>query len=230
MTPLALWRHEVRRTGWAALLTPPVCTALIGLLGVLQALGSGNSVTTARTLQGMLTQGVPLAVGVVAASLVGRDPAVELQLSVVRDYRTTVLRRLAVSFAWAAVIAVVVTVALVGAGWWYRLPFTPGPLTGQLTWLAPSAALGGLGFLLAALSRDAAVAGGLVAGVWIVQLVVSSSMAGVPGLRLLDLSATGDDGAWLANRLVLLGVGVALLVVAWRVLARVERLVRGDEG
>jgi hypothetical protein len=228
MTPLALWRHEVRRTGWAALLTPPVCTALIGLLGVLQALGSGNSLTTARTLQAMLTQSVPLAVGVVAASLVGRDPAVELQLSVLRDYRTTLLRRLAVSFAWATVIAVVVTVALVGAGWWYRLPSTPGPLTGQLTWLAPSAALGGLGFALAALSRNAAVAGGLVAGVWIVQLVVGGSMQGVLGL--FDLSATGDDGTWLVNRLVLLVAGVVLLVVGWRVLARVERLVRGNEG
>jgi hypothetical protein len=121
-----------------------------------------------------------------------------------------------------------VTVALVGAGWWYRLPSTPGPLTGQLTWLAPSAALGGLGFVLAALSRNAAVAGGLVAGVWIVQLVVGGSMQGVLGL--FDLSATGDDGTWLANRLVLLVAGVVLLVVGWRVLARVERLVRGDEG
>jgi hypothetical protein len=232
MTPLDLWRHEVRRIGWAALVTPPVTAALMALLAVLQAFGTQDDASTARTFHGVLAVGIPLAIGIVAGSLVGRDPAAELQLSVVREYRGTLLRRLILAAGWAAVVAVLTTVAVVASGWWYRLPSAPDPVTGQLTWLAPAFALGGLGFLIAALSRTAALAAGLVSGVWLVELVVGANLRSSSWLELLDLFArrTADSGAWLANRGVLLAVGAALLVIAWRVLDRPEHLLKGEEG
>ena len=231
MTPLDLWRHEVRRIGWAALLTPPAAAGLVALLAVLQAFGAHDDATTARTFHDVLAMGIPLAVGVVAGSLVGRDPATELQLSVVREYRGTLLRRLLLASGWAAVVAVVATVAVVASGWWYRLPSAPDPVTGQLTWLAPAFALGGLGFLVAALSRTAALAAGLVSGVWLVELMIGDTLRGSSVLELLNLFArSADPGLWLANRAVLLAVGGMLLLVAWRVLARPDHLLKGEEG
>lgn len=221
MTPIALWRHEVRRAGWAAPVTLLVNAAVVALLAVLQ---SGNEVAAARTLQAVLEMGMPLAAGVVAASLVGRDVAVELQVSVFREYRTTLLRRLAITFAWTAVIAGGTTVALTVTGWWDRWPLAPEPALGQLTWLAPTLWLGGLGFLLGALLRSPAAAGGLVATVWLVQQLMADTMRGWVGSRLVFLFATtrGSGEDWLANRLVLLASGVALLVAGWLVLARAE--------
>ncbi|MEX5710889.1 hypothetical protein AB1484_21930 [Parafrankia sp. FMc6] len=79
MRPLTLWRYEARRAGWAALLGPPLAVAL----GVSAALGNAlpGDATTARILLGALEMAVPLAAAVGCASLVGRDPAVELQLA-----------------------------------------------------------------------------------------------------------------------------------------------------
>lgn len=231
MTPLALWRHEIRRTGWAAPVTLSVCAAFVVLLAMSQA-GSGNDAMTARTLQAVLEMGMPLAAGVVAASLVGRDVAVELQASVLREYRSTLVRRLVITFGWTAVVAGGTTVALTASGWWDRWPLAPEPVLGQLVWLAPTLFLGGLGFLLGALLRSPAAAGGLVASVWLVQQLLAGAMQDWTPTRLVYLFATtrGSGQDWLANRLVLLASGAALLVAGWLVLARAERLVRGEDG
>jgi hypothetical protein len=228
MAPLVLWRYEIRRAGWAALLTPPVSAGLVALLAVLQAAGTAADVTTARTMRAVLEHAIPLAVGAVAAALVGRDPAAELQLTVSRDYRATLLRRLAVTFAVAAVVAVIATAALTASGWWHRWPVAQDPVLGQLTWLAPALWLGGLGFLLGAVLCNPAVAGGLVAAVWILEQVMAGTMQGHPVTRPLHLFATtlGDGHQWLTNRIVLLVTGMAMLGAAWPVLARAERLVR----
>lgn len=233
MTPLALWRYEIRRAGWAALLTPPACAASILLLAALQAgtTSGGEDVATARTLQAVLEMAMPLAAGVGAASLVGHDPAAELALSVFRSYRTTLLRRLAVTFGCAAVIAVGTSAVLTASGWWYRWPLAPPPLLGQLTWLAPTLWLGGLGFLLGALLRSPAAAGALVAAVWIAEQAMAGAMQERVWSRLLHLFATTrgrDEAYWLANRVVLLATGAALLTAGWLLLANSERLVRED--
>jgi hypothetical protein len=229
MTPLALWRHEVRRTGWAAPVTLSGCAGFVVLLAVAQA-GAGNDAATARTLQAVLEMGMPLAAGVVAGSLVGRDVAVELQASVFREYRTTLLRRLVITFAWTAAVAASTTVALTVSGWWHRWPSAPAPALGQLTWLAPTLCLGGLGFLLAALLRSPAAAGGLVATVWLVQQLLAGAIQERVGLLYLFATTRGTGADWLANRLVLLASGAVSLVAGWLVLARAERLVRGEDG
>lgn len=76
MRPIDLWRHEVRRAGWTALLTPPVATAALVLIALLD-----GGADTDRNLVAALEMALPLAVGIGAASLVGRDPAVELQIA-----------------------------------------------------------------------------------------------------------------------------------------------------
>lgn len=232
MTPLALWRHEVRRAGWAALCTPPATAALVLLVAILQRGTGGNEAATARTFQAVLEMAMPLAAGVAAGSLIGRDSALEIQLSVVRAYRATLLRRLTVLLAWIAVLALITTVALTATGWWHRWPVAHDPVLGQLTWLAPTVWLGGLGFLLGAILRSPAATGGLITAVWLLDQLLANPLQQHYLTRVTYLFATtrgagGQD--WLANRLVLLGTGALLLGVAWFVLARTERLLTGED-
>src|SRR5690349_19485785 len=100
---MSLWRYEVRRAGPAALLGPPIAVAV----GIAAALANPqpDDQTTARILLGALEMAIPLAAGVACASLIGRDPAVELQLTAPTPYRVTVLRRMTVTLVWTATVA-----------------------------------------------------------------------------------------------------------------------------
>jgi len=228
--PLSLWRYEVRRAGWAALLGPPVAVALG--TGLTMASPLPDDTTTARILLGVLEMGVPLAAGVGCASLVGRDPATEVQLTVPTPYRFTLLRRLVVTLGWAAIVAALTAVVLIATGWWERWPANHGSLAGQLTWLAPTLGLGAVGFAAGALFRGPAAAGAVVASLWMFQqLFADLAQRHYPG-RLLYLFATtrgAVPGDWTANRLTLVGVGVGLILVALVVLGRAERLIGEGE-
>jgi hypothetical protein len=221
--PIDLWRYEVRRTGWTALLTPPVATAALVLLALLDG-GEAKD----RNLLAALEMALPLAAGVGAASLVGRDPAVELQLTMPTGYRSTLLRRLAVTLGWAALLAVLVVGVLVTTGWW---PQNRGVLIGQLIWLAPTVWLSGLGFLAGAAFRSPAAAGGLVTTWWIVQQVLPGLLQGRDWSRPLYLFATTRGAVpeeWTTNRVTLVATAFALGAAGWLMLGRVERLLRGE--
>jgi hypothetical protein len=228
--PLTLWRYEARRAGWAALLGPPIAVAL-GVSAALANPQSGDA-TTARVLLGALEMVVPLAAGVGCASLVGRDPAVELQLAVATPYRVTLLRRMAVTLGWAAVVAGVTAAVLIATGWWARWPANHGPFAGQLTWVAPIVGMGTVGFAAGAVLRSPSAAAALVTTLWTFQqLFAELAQQQLPG-RLLYLFATtrgAVPGDWTENRLALLGAAATLVALALVVLARSERLIGQEE-
>jgi hypothetical protein len=228
--PLTLWRYEARRAGWAALLGPLIAVGL-GVSAALADSQAGDA-TTARFLLGGLEMGVPLAAGVGCASLVGRDPAVELQLAVATPYRVTLLRRLAVTLGWAAVVAGVTAAVLIATGWWARWPDNHGPVAGQLTWAAPVVGLGAVGFAAGAVFRGPAAAGALVTTLWMFQqLFAELAQLHLPG-RLLYLFATTRGtvpGDWTGNRLALLGAAATLVALALVVLDHSERLIGQEE-
>lgn len=212
------------------MLGPPIAVAA----GVLAAFANPmpSDSTTARILLGSLEMAVPLAAGVACASLVGRDPAVEVQLAAPTPYRVTLLRRAGVTLGWAALVAALTAAVLIATGWWARWPDNHGALAGQLTWAAPTLALGGLGLAAAAVSRSPAAAGALVTTVWAIQQFFAGPAQQHEAGRLLYLFATtrGDDPAgWTANRLTLVTTGVALLALALLVLSRSERLILKDD-
>lgn len=231
MRPLTLWRYEARRAGWTALLGPPVAAALGSCLALTDPLS--NKTVTARILLGVLEMAVPLAAGVGCASLVGRDPATEIQLTVPTPYRFTLLRRLTLTLGWTAVIATLTAVVLIATGWWERWPANHGAFAGQLTWLAPTLGLGAVGFAAGAVFRSPASAAAAVTTLWTFQQVFADlAQRHYPG-RLLYLFATtrgAVSGDWLANRLALVGVAAALLALALVLLGRAERLIgEGDQ-
>jgi hypothetical protein len=221
--PIDLWRYEVRRAGLTALLTPPVATAALVLIALLD-----GGAATDRNLFAALEMALPLAAGVGAASLVGRDPAVELQLTVPTAYRATLLRRLAVTLGWASLLAVLVVAVLVATGWW---PQNRGVPSGQLVWLAPTLWLGGLGFLAGAAFRSPAAAGGLVTTWWIVQQLFPDLLQGRDWSRLFYLFASNRGTVpedWTANRITLVTTALVLGGLGWALLGRPERLLRGE--
>ncbi len=230
MRPLTLWRYEARRAGWAALLGPPIAVAL----GVTAALANPQpgDTTTARILLGALEMAIPLAAGVACASLIGRDPAVELQLTASTSYRVTLLRRMAVTLGWTAAVAALTAAVLIATGWWARWPANHGAYAGQLTWVAPTLGLSGVGFAAGAVFRSPAAAGALVSTLWAVQQFFADlAQQHLPG-RLLYLFATtrgAVPGDWTANRLALLGAGTALIAFALVVLGRSERLIAQED-
>lgn len=229
MRPLTLWRYEVRRAGWAALLGPPVAAAI----GISLAVIDSQSNDTARILFGTLEMAVPLAAGVGCASLVGRDPATEVQLAAPTQYRFTLLRRLVVALGSAAVVAAATAAVLIATGWWERWPHHHGAFAGQLTWLAPTLGLGAVGFVTGAAFRGPAAAGAVVTSLWMLQQIFAGpAQQHYPG-RLLYLFATTRGtvpGDWAANRLTLIGVAAVLIALALLVLARAERLIgEGDQ-
>jgi hypothetical protein len=225
---LPLWRYEIRRAGWTALLTPPLTVGALVLVAVLNA-GGAPDVTTARTLFGALEMGAPLAAGMGAASLVGRDPAAELLSTMPTGYRSILLRRLGVTVGWTALVAVLLAGSLLATGWWARWPDNHGAVLGQLTWIAPTLGLAAVGFLAGAALRGPAAAAGLVGVCWIFQQVFAGPAQEQHWSRLLYLFATtrGTVPAdWTANRLTLIGAAGVLGALAWLLLGRTERLLR----
>jgi hypothetical protein len=228
MRPPSLWRHEVRRTGWAALLAP-LLTA--GTLVVVAVDGAARldqpSANTALALQSLLEVWLPLAAGVGAASLVGRDPAVELQLTLPTTYRTTILRRLVVTTGWVALIALTAAVVMVVSGWWHRWPGVHPALAGQLTWLAPTLCLSGLALLVGSLSGSPALTTSVVAALWVFNHAAADLLQEHRWSRVLYLFATTRgtvEADWTTNRLTLLGAGAAMTASGWLLLRRPSRL------
>jgi hypothetical protein len=228
--PLTIWRYEARRAGWAAVIGPPLAVAL-GVAAAVATPQAGDA-TTARILLGALEMAVPLAAGVACASLIGRDPAVEVQLVAPTPYRVTLLRRMAVTLAWAAVVAGSTAAVLIATGWWARWPANHGPIAGQLTWVAPTVGLGAVGFAAGAVFRSPAAAGALVTTIWAIQQFFGDQAQQHLPARLLYLFATTrgavpDD--WTENRLALLAAAATLVALALVVLARSERLIGEEE-
>jgi len=225
----ALWRHEAARAGWPAVVTPLVMSVAVPAFAAAMMAGSATHEQTMRMLVGWLEVGLPLTAGIGGASLVGRDPAVELQLSMPTGYAVTLLRRLAVTVGWPALLALAGNVILLATGWW-PAEYVAGESV--LVWAAPLLLLGMLGAFLAVWLRNAAAASGLVAAVWLVQLLFSPLFVGTPVLRELYLFPTsmvpGMPG-WGINRLVLLVAAAALLLGTCALLSRPHRLLAGED-
>jgi len=127
-------RYEARALGVMALVVPVLVALLCGGLAGLMALAHARAGPIATLLSGSLEIVFPLAAGIVAASVVGHEAALEVQLTLPTPYRATVLRRLVLLLGWTACVALTMVGALAALGLWrVRQPFA----VGQFVWLAP---------------------------------------------------------------------------------------------
>jgi hypothetical protein len=224
-----LWAYEARRVGWPVLATPAAVIAGVIAVAAVMTEGGAPRHAVVRLVVAGLEVMLPLAAAIGATELVGRDRAVELHLSLPTPYRVTLLRRLAITLAWPALLAAASTAVLHTLDWWAP---THSGAAGVLVWLAPLFWLPALGVFLAVLLRNATAASGLIAGLWLVeQLFAAAFAASAAGRAVYLFPATWLAGipGWPVNRAVLLTTAVALLAGTWALLARPHRLLTEED-
>ena len=170
----------------------------------------------------------PLAVAMVALTIVTREACRELHLSLPTPHLVTLGRRLGVLGAVTAVLCLIYAAVVALAG--YRAG--PGGVAAPLVWAAPALWLGGFAVLVAAISRSSVLTSSVVALVWLGEQVWAPLFAGSPLGRPLFLfftSRLGDGPGWAANRLGLLAGGLVFLAVSAAILRAPERLLTEED-
>ncbi|MCL6431926.1 MAG: hypothetical protein K6V36_13865 [Anaerolineae bacterium] len=167
---------------------------------------------------------LPLMAGILAASAIVDDPALELQLAAPRAPWRILVERLAALLGIVALAAVAYQLYLAAMG--VDLSPLGNPAARQLGWLVPSLALMGLASL-AALALVQGTGGVLLVGlVWLLQILGRKWFVESRWARYLFLFMRARYAAHpslAANELCLLGLAVVLVVAAGRLLRKTER-------
>jgi len=158
---------------------------------------------------------LPLMAGILAASAIVDDTALELQLAAPRAPWRTLVERLTLLTGIVALAAVAFQLYLAG-----------NLAARQLTWLLPSLALMGLSSL-ASLALVQGTGGALLVGlIWLMQILLRGWFVASPWARYLFLfmrARYATNPSLAANELCLLGLAVALVAAAGWLLKREER-------
>lgn len=225
--------YELRRLGRVGLALPVlIALPFVAMAAVVYFSGGGESAIE-RLLAAYLELGLPLAAGLIASQIIADDPAVDLQLSLRTNYRTTVLRRLALSVGWAALFAAAWTAALSATGLlWEQLP--ESLLLGGLTWAAPLLFFVGAGALLALVFKSHTASVAILGGLWVVEAAFPTLVVARDWLLPFYLFATvripgAGTEFWLSNRLTLLGTALVFVVGIVLLLRNSESLATGGE-
>lgn len=228
---MVLARYELRLLGGLGLTTPALVLLLFGGMALLMRFLGANDGQVARVLVAALELGLPLAAGVVAATIANDDPAIDLQLALKTRYRRTLARRLVVLTLWTALIAFLWTSTLyVTRLWELWVPETF--LVSQLVWFSPLLWFVAAGALLALLLGGRTASGAILGGLWAFENIFRGLFLTREWLRPEYLFATTyAAGAhfWLPNRLALIGTAFLMGVVVWILSSRTESFARGGE-
>jgi len=227
-------RYELQLMGKRVILTPILVmlgfAAFAGLLAYLH-------VMPARFLSGGLEMILPLSAGVIVATVINHDPAIELQLTMPRKYDVTGIRRLGLIAAWTAIIAVLSSfiISLL------QLTFEPAQLkswsaplqllANQLTWLAPLLWLVAVGLCLAMLTRSRSASGAIMCGIWLIEILFKDYFASTSWLKpvfLFPSTLTPGIDFWLTNRIEVIVIALVLLPPGWLLLRNPEGLLKGS--
>jgi hypothetical protein len=212
-----------------AVLVPTVLPPLAGALLVALLHSSGRSSSIVDGVAGLVLEGVcPLGPAVAVLMLVGRDRGVELVLATPARYGRVLFARAGIVAGLGAVTSLLVAVALYCTGTWPAQESGAGIV---LAWAAPLVWLGGLGLLAAVASASAGVGSALVGGLWLAEILGTDTFTGNPALRSQYLYTTHihlAGGAWVANRVALIVVGIAAIAAARPLLASPARLIAQD--
>jgi hypothetical protein len=224
-----LLRHELRVLGPVLFGIPVFVAALFAVAVGMMAFKQAHHSDIGNMLTAGLEGGLPLAMGIIFATVAAHEPALEVQLTLATPYRLTVARRLALLLLWAALIE---GLAILWLGVVDPWALHRGGFDAVLTWLAPLFWFAGAGALLALLLRSAAISGTVLGALWIVQMAFHSYFA-VNGWTqpwyLFATLYTPDVSFWLVNRLELLLTGLVIFLAIWGYLGNSEWRFRGED-
>lgn len=237
--PFERFQYEVRIAGKWALLVPPLAMGCFALLAAILTILRVDHLRIAQVLTASLEMILPLVAGLLVASVVSHDTAIELQLTLSSKYRYTALLRVGLIVGWLACVALFCGVFIYHLKYW-RIPVQlstwyvlPQFLIGQLTWIAPLLWFAALGFCLALLIRSRSASAAILGSIWIVEAIFYGYFALIDLLKPIFLFPTTlapDINFWLPNRLGLLGIALAFLVTGWLLLYNSEALLQGVSG
>lgn len=232
-------RYELRIVGKWVLLIPLLGMGCFALLAALLTILHVDQLRIAQVLTASLEMILPLVAGLLVATVVSHDSAIELQLTLSSRYRFTALLRIGLIVGWIACVALFSSVFIYHLKYWRvpaqvsAWPVPPQFLIGQLTWIAPLLWFVAVGFCLALLMRSRSASGAMLGGIWTVEAIFYGYFALIGWLKPIFLFPTTLDPGidfWLPNRLGLLGIALAFLVVGWLLLYNTEALLQGVSG
>lgn len=167
---------------------------------------------------------LPLLAGVLAASSLLDDPALELQFAAPRRATRMLLERLALLLGIVATGAISYQAFLGILG--VDLSLYGSLLQRQALWLVPSLGMLAMGSALAMATAQSTVAGMLVGLLWLGQILLRGLLIGSPWARHLFLFAgffTPGNRDLALTYLCLVGLAGLLIALAGRALERQER-------
>jgi hypothetical protein len=233
-------RYELKLMGRRVILTPILVMLGFALIALFL---HTRAVDPARTLSASLEMIIPLAAGIVVATITSQDDAIELQLTMPKKYDRTVLRRLLMIFGWTVCVALLSGIVIYALKLQY-IPLASSSesvtlqlLTQVLTWIAPLLWLVGIGVCLALLLRSRSASGALIGGIWIFEIIFKDYIAATNWLHpvflfpttLLPLVGTLPPmyfNVWLTTRLELIGTAIVFLFIGWLLLRNPEGLLK----
>lgn len=222
-------RYEARILGPVLFLIPPLLA--LAFAGMTAMLFVGNVVHSfiASLLIAALEACLPLTAGIILSTVAVQDASLELLLTMPATYRGIVFRRFALILGWTLLVELLAALVLYVALPW--VPIKP-LLAGQLTWLAPSLWLAGVGILLALVLRSRTSSGAILGCLWIFQLTFHGYFAlngwTQPWFLFATLYTPGAS-FWLMNRLELIATALIVLVASWWFLRNPERRFFGED-
>lgn len=229
-------RYELRLLGKPVFLTPIL--VVIGF-ALLLAIVNRNATIVARSMSGSLEVLLPMAAGVVVATIATYDRAIELQLTMPRNYHRTVNIRFLFILLWSALVSLLTSFLLYTFNY-RRLPVQIAHwnqpwqfLTWQLTWLSSTLWLVAFGLVLSLLARSRSASGAVICVFSVAELLFHDTMnqeAFYHPIYLFPLTFSPDANYWLTNRLELLGTAMLFFILAWFLLRIPERLLSHAPG
>jgi hypothetical protein len=230
-----IW-YEIRIMGGWVILIPPLIVLTFVMLGGILTIMQVDHLRIAQVLTASLEMVLPLAAGLLTASIVSYDTAIELQMTMPKTYRMTAFVRLSLIIVWTGCIALISSMFVYHLRFW-RVPsqvetwkVLPQFLIGQLTWIAPLFWLASVGFSLALFIRSRSASSALLGGIWMIEAIFYGYFAIVDWLKPLFLFPTTlapQISFWLSNRIELLITAFVLLFLDWFMLRNTEILLQG---
>jgi hypothetical protein len=225
----AALRYELRLIGMWLVALPAFVALLFVIAAATMAYKQAHQLDIQHMVMTGLEGGLPLAAGIVIATIAAQDGALELQLAMPVPYRWTVLRRFLLVLGLTALIEAAAELVLSRAWPWTLSQDGSAYL---LAWLPTLLWFGGWGALLALLLRSRAAAAAILGVAWVIELTFHGLFPQYAWTRLLYIFATMFSPAasfWLANRLELLATAALLFVVVWLYLRNPEWRLRGED-
>jgi len=232
--------YEIRLLGWRVVLAPLLIMLVYALIAELLHY---RHLDPSRFLSSSLEMILPVAVGIMVATLVSHDSAVELQLTLPVRFRSTTLLRLLLISGWSLCVSLIASVVLnilhISILPQSAHTFALGLqfFTGQLTWLVPLLWFTAAGLCISVLLRSRSGSASLLGGIWLFEIIFKDAIAlkAWPLLlfptTLLPLAGPLPQSLyneWLLNRLVLLVMALLFLIIGWFLLRNTEGLLKGS--